>query len=98
MMTALGVAARAAATRLAGTTAERRNAALMAAAKALRDRRADIIAANGRDMAAARERGLSGAMLDRLLLDDARVEAMAAGIETIVALHDPVGRVLDEWP
>ena len=97
MMTALGAAARAAATRLAATTAERRNAALMAAAKALRDRSADIIAANGRDMAAARERGLSGAMLDRLLLDDARVEAMAAGIETIVALHDPVGRVLDEW-
>ena len=78
MMTTLGVSARAAATRLASTTAERRNAALVAAAAALRDRSADIINANGQDMAAARARGLSGAMLDRLMLDDARVEAMAA--------------------
>ena len=96
-MTALGKAARAAATVLAATTGTQRNAALAAAAAAIRDRAAAIIEANGRDMAAARRRGLGVAMLDRLMLDDARVEAMAAGIETIIDLHDPLGRVLDEW-
>ena len=96
-MTALGRAAKEAATRLAATSGEQRNAALAAAATALRDNASRIIEANARDMAAARERGLSDAMLDRLLLDENRVEAMASGIETIIALHDPLGRVLDEW-
>ena len=96
-MTALGEAARAAATVLAATTGAQRNAALAAAAAAIRDRSTAIIEANGKDMAAAKQRGLSGAMLDRLMLDDARVEAMATGIETIIELHDPLGRVLDEW-
>jgi len=96
-MTVLGKAARAAATALAATTGAQRNATLAAAAAAIRDRAAAIIEANGRDMAAARRRGLGVAMLDRLMLDDARVEAMAAGIETIIDLHDPLGRVLDEW-
>jgi glutamate-5-semialdehyde dehydrogenase len=96
-MTALGRAAKKAATGLAATTGKQRNAALAAAAKALRDNAVTIIEANARDMAAAAERGLSDAMLDRLLLDESRVEAMAAGIETIIALHDPLGRVLDEW-
>ena len=96
-MTELGKAASAAATALAATTGEQRNAALAGAAAAIRDRAAAIIAANGKDMAAAKQRDLSGAMLDRLMLDDARVEAMAAGIETIIELHDPLGRVLDEW-
>jgi glutamate-5-semialdehyde dehydrogenase len=58
---------------------------------------AAIIEANDRDMAAARERGLSSAMLDRLMLDEPRVESMASGMEAISELHDPVGRVLDEW-
>ncbi len=96
-MTSLGAAARRAATDLATTTGEQRNAALAAAAAALRTRAASIIEANSRDMGAARERGLSGALLDRLMLDDDRVEAMAAGLETIISLHDPVGRVLEEW-
>jgi len=96
-MTSLGAAARRAATDLATTTGEQRNVALAAAAAALRTRAAAIIEANSRDMGAARERGLSGAMLDRLMLDDDRVEAMAAGLETIIGLHDPVGRVLEEW-
>jgi len=96
-MTALGRASRSAATVLATSSGDQRNAALAAAAETLRDRTADIIAANELDMAAARERGLSAAMLDRLLLDNDRVEAMAAGIETIIALHDPVGRTLEEW-
>ncbi len=96
-MTALGRAGRSAATVLATTSGEQRNAALAAAAAALRQRAADIIAANAKDMTAAKERGLSGAMLDRLMLDGGRVEAMAAGIETIIGLRDPVGRIQEEW-
>jgi glutamate-5-semialdehyde dehydrogenase len=96
-MTSLGKAARRAATELATTTGEQRNTALAAAAAALRTHAELILEANARDMEAARKRGLSGAMLDRLLLDDDRVEAMAAGLETIIGLHDPVGRVLEEW-
>ena len=96
-MTSLGKAARRAATDLATTTGEQRNAALAAAAAELRTHAASILEANARDMEAARERGLSDAMLDRLSLDDDRVEAMAAGLETIIGLHDPVGRILEEW-
>ena len=96
-MTELGRAGRSAATVLATTSGEQRNAALAAAAAALRERAADIIAANAKDMTAAEERGLSGAMLDRLMLDDGRVEAMASGIETIIGLRDPVGRIQEEW-
>ncbi|MDH3812637.1 MAG: glutamate-5-semialdehyde dehydrogenase [Gammaproteobacteria bacterium] len=96
-MTALGRAARAAATDLATTSGDQRNAALAAAAVALRRGSTAILAANEKDMAAAKERGLGGSMLDRLLLDEDRVEAMASGIETIIGLRDPVGRILEEW-
>jgi glutamate-5-semialdehyde dehydrogenase len=96
-MTSLGKAARRAAIDLAMTTGEQRNTALAAAAAALRERAASIVEANVRDMGAARDKGLSGALLDRLMLDTARVEAMASGLETIIELHDPVGRVLEEW-
>jgi glutamate-5-semialdehyde dehydrogenase len=96
-MTALGRAARASATQLAAATASQRNAALARAAAALRASSDDIIAANARDMSAARQRGLADTMLDRLMLDEERVEAMAAGIETVIERHDPVGRVLEEW-
>ena len=96
-MTALGRAARAAATDLATTSGDQRNAALAAAAVALRRGSTAILAANEKDMAAAKERGLGGSMLDRLLLDEDRVEAMASGIETIIGLRDPVGRTLEEW-
>ena len=95
-MTALGQAARAAATDLATTSGDQRNAALAAAAAALRSGSTAILAANEKDMAAAKERGLGGSMLDRLLLDEGRVEAMASGIETIIGLRDPVGRILVE--
>jgi len=97
MMTELGIGARAAASELARTTAEARNLALQAAANAIRDRSSTIIDANQVDMAAATKRGLSAAMLDRLALDDARIEGMASGIESIIALDDPVGKVLAEW-
>lgn len=96
-MTALGESARAAAVALAATTGEQRNAALAAAAAEIRSQAEAIIEANGRDMSAARQRGISGALLDRLMLDGERVEAMAAGLETLIGLHDPVGRILEEW-
>src|SRR5512137_1163097 len=80
---------------LAGT--EQKNAALTAAATALRTRTADILAANAREMKAGEAAGLSGAMLDRLKLDAARIETMARGVEQIAALPDPVGTVIAEW-
>ncbi|MDH3549795.1 MAG: glutamate-5-semialdehyde dehydrogenase [Gammaproteobacteria bacterium] len=82
---------------MAITSGEQRNAALAAAAAALRERSSEIVAANRQDMAVASERSLTRAMLDRLMLNRERVEAMAEGIEIIIGLHDPIGRVLGEW-
>ena len=96
-MEALGRAARAASHELGLASSETKSKALKAAAAALRARQDTILAANAEDMAAARDKGLSGAMLDRLELNPARVEAMAAGLETIAEASDPVGRVLAEW-
>ena len=93
----IGRRARAAAASLAMTDGELRNSALVAAAGRIRDNVDAIIAANVRDIDAARSRGLSDAMLDRLLLDAGRIEAIAAGMETVMELDDPLGRVLAEW-
>ncbi|TQV79553.1 glutamate-5-semialdehyde dehydrogenase [Denitrobaculum tricleocarpae] len=95
-MNDLGRAARAAAAELAMAGPEQRNDALQAAAEALRDQSDKIIAANAVDMSAAEAKGLSAAMLDRLLLDSDRVEAMALGLEAIADFPDPLGRVLEE--
>ena len=72
-----------------------RSAALKAAAAHIRSRRAQILAANARDMSEAK--GLSPALSDRLMLDDARIEAMAKGIEDVAALPDPIGEVMADW-
>jgi len=72
-----------------------KNAALHAIADALEARAPEILEANGRDMEAGREGGLSPALLDRLSLDEARVAAIAAGVRSIAALPDPVGEVID---
>ena len=96
-MAALGAEARAAAQALGATSAEARRRALHAAAAAIRKDEAAILQANAADMAAARESGLTSALLDRLALDPGRVEAMAAGVEQVAALEDPVGRLLGEW-
>jgi glutamate-5-semialdehyde dehydrogenase len=96
-MAAIGRAARAAMAELALASAETKRAALHAAAAALRESRAEILAANAADCAEARERSLSSAMLDRLALDERRVEAMARGVDDIAELADPVGRVLAGW-
>ena len=93
----IGRAARRAAATLGMTDGAARNAALTAAANAIRNNADKIITANAADLAAATTRGLSGAMLDRLALDAGRIEAMAAGMETVVALDDPLGRKLAEW-
>jgi len=97
MMKSLGEAALAAQPVLAAASREQKDQALLAAAAALRDNVAEIIAANAIDMQAAEQKNLSAAMLDRLRLDGARVEAMARGLEDIARLPDPVGRVLAEW-
>ena len=97
LMIAIGDRAKHAAGMLARTPTAAKDAALREAAAALRAGRAEIAAANARDMAAGRHKGLTAAMLDRLLLTDARIEAMARGLEEITLLADPVGRVLAEW-
>jgi glutamate-5-semialdehyde dehydrogenase len=97
MMDSIGRAARRAAATLALTSNEQRNQALHAAAAMLRTRCDDILTANSKDMHSAAERGLSGALLDRLMLDAGRVEAMAAGIEAVAGLPDPVGRIVADW-
>ncbi len=96
-MAALGRAARAAAETLALTPAESRNAALKAAAAAIRAERDSILEANREDVAAGEDSGLSAAMLDRLRLDEARIEGIAEGLEAVAGLPDPVGQVIAEW-
>ncbi len=96
-MLALGAQARNAARSMREASAETKNKALLAVAAALRAHRADILAANAKDLDAGRTAGLSAALLDRLALDDKRVEAMAKGMEDIAALPDPVGRELARW-
>jgi len=96
-MAALGAAARAAAEQLATTDSETKAQALLAAAAAIRANQAAILEANRADMAAARDKGLTPALLDRLELNPARVEAMAAGLEQIAEFPDPIGRTLAEW-
>jgi glutamate-5-semialdehyde dehydrogenase len=96
-MRAIGGRARAAASLLARAPAARKTEALKAAAAAIREQRAGILAANARDLAEAGQHSLSAAMLDRLTLDDKRVEAMARGLDDVAALPDPVGAVQETW-
>jgi glutamate-5-semialdehyde dehydrogenase len=97
MMGGLGRAARSAAGELARSTGEQRERALREAAGHLRRSARAVLDANAKDMALARDKGLSAAMLDRLALDESRVEAMARGLEAIADLPDPVGQIMAEW-
>ena len=97
VMREIGAAARAAAGELALASREAKDAALAAAAAELGAATGEILAANRRDVAAARGAGQSAAFVDRLSLDPARIAAMAAGLAEIARLPDPVGRVLDRW-
>jgi len=76
---------------------ERKNAALMALAKALRANAKAIIDANSKDLEAAKNSGRAGAFLERLTLNDARIASMAKSVEEVAALPDPVGEVVERW-
>ncbi|MGL5019245.1 MAG: glutamate-5-semialdehyde dehydrogenase [Luteolibacter sp.] len=93
----MGRQARAAAYKLAQLTSDEKNAILRAMAAAVREATPELLVANALDLTAGKEKGLSAAMLDRLMLDEKRIEAMAAGIDQVATLPDPVGQVLDAW-
>jgi len=97
LMTQMGEAALAAARMLANTDGATRDRALAAAARTLEQRADDVLAANAVDLGAAREKGLSKAMLDRLALDETRIAAMVRGLDQIVELPDPIGTVIAAW-
>ena len=96
-MAAIGRDARAAARILALAPAAQKNRALDAMAAAIRAQKAAILAANAEDVAEAKASGMTGAFLDRLTLDDSKIEGIAAGIEVVRALADPVGLVTESW-
>ena len=93
----MGGQARAAAHALAVLDSETKNKILRSMAAGLREHESEILAANALDIKAGEENGLTAAMLDRLRLDTARLEAIAAGVEEVADLPDPVGEVLEEW-
>lgn len=93
----LGQAARRATRSLAALDGERRAQALRRCAVAIRNHQSDMLVANRQDLEGARERGLAGALLDRLELTEDRIAAMADGLEAIADLPDPLARVLAEW-
>jgi glutamate-5-semialdehyde dehydrogenase len=96
-MLAIGRRAREAAHALALAAPDTKSKALRAAAKALREATPAILAANAKDIEAARAAGRPAAFIDRLLLNDSRIAAMAKGVDEIAELADPVGTVLAEW-
>jgi glutamate-5-semialdehyde dehydrogenase len=97
VMQAIGEKARAAAAELAFATAERKHAALIGAAEAVWTRRAEILEANVLDMEFGHDKGLSSAMLDRLMLDEDRIRGIVDGLRTVADQADPVGEVMAEW-
>ncbi len=97
LMTEIGAAARQAARILAGTPRAAKDRALKAAAETLRAQTNALLEANRADVAAAETHGLSDAMIDRLRLTPERIEAMAAGLDAIAELDDPVGETMAEW-
>ena len=96
MMT-IGAAAREAARAMREASDDTKTKALRVAAAAIRSRAAEILAANKADLEAAKAANIPANMIDRLALNDARIEAMAQGIEVVAALPDPVGRELARW-
>lgn len=94
-METLGRQARSASRQLAAASTEAKNKALVAMAATIRSQRAALLAANARDLEAARAAGLDAAMIDRLALTEKGVEAIAIGLEQVAALPDPVGEMTD---
>ncbi|PCD75743.1 glutamate-5-semialdehyde dehydrogenase [Pseudothioclava arenosa] len=97
MIDELGAAARAAAAELAFAPAEAKAQALTIAADQVWERRHEIMAANGEDMAYGANKGLSPAMMDRLMLDEGRIKAICDGLRAVAAQDDPVGATIAEW-
>jgi glutamate-5-semialdehyde dehydrogenase len=97
VMPEIGRRARQAARVLALAPTAQKDAALAAAARLLRERKADILAANAEDMAEAKRAGANAAFIDRLALDDKRIAAMAEGVDVVRKLADPVGQVTERW-
>ena len=96
-MISMGKRAKAAAAELAFASAERKHAALISAADAVRQSIPHIIAENQKDLAFGREKGLSDAMMDRLMLDENRLRNVVDGLRAIAEQKDPVGEVIEEW-
>ena len=97
LMRQIGDAAKAAARDLFTASTDAKDRALCEAAASIRDKAADLKAANDLDMAGGEKKGLTAALLDRLKLDDDRIEGMARGLEDIAGLEDPVGTRIAEW-
>ncbi len=97
IMQEIGARAKAASAELAFASPAAKAKALTVAAEVLWSRRADVIAANAEDMEFGREKGLSAAMLDRLMLDEARIEGICDSLKNVAAQDDPVGEVMAEW-
>lgn len=93
----IGVRAKAAARELAFASAERKHAALIGAAEAVWKNRAAIVEANAKDLEYGREKGLSDAMMDRLLLNEDRIRGIVDGLRAVAEQTDPVGAVITEW-
>ena len=90
-------AAKAASLEVAQLTTTQKNEALRAMARALIERAPEILAANAKDMEKGREGGMPDSLLDRLMLNEARIAGMAEGLDQVAELPDPIGRVMDEW-
>lgn len=97
LMNTMGAAAKAAAEVLAMSPAAQRREALEAAAEAVIARQDEIIAANAKDMEFGRNKGLSAAMLDRLMLDEDRIGGIVSGLRAVAGQTDPIGEVIEEW-
>ena len=97
MMAQLGIQARRAARQLTTASTNQKNTALQAAADELRDDAANILAANGKDMKLAEAQNVGAARLDRIMLDEARLEGIAQALEAIIRLDDPVGQSMAHW-
>lgn len=97
LMNDLGKRAKAASAELGFANAERKHAALIAAADAVWKNRGEIIEANAKDLDYGREKGLSPAMMDRLMLDEDRIMGIVNGLRAVAEQADPVGEVLAEW-
>ncbi|WP_300436974.1 glutamate-5-semialdehyde dehydrogenase [uncultured Mameliella sp.] len=97
LMQDIGEKARAAAAELAFAPAEAKRKALEIAADKLWEARAQVIEANARDLDFGQEKGLSKAMMDRLMLDEARIQGICDSLRSVAAQEDPVGKVLEEW-